>query len=168
MVTARNTSVVYFLLTFRLATRYQLSSFGLPTRWVLLLQHTQSHWTVKTHIDANLVNKGFAIAEHILKDSLQHNAHGLTVLDLTVAPYSEFDPITNRLIWNGSQLVSNEVATTLMGLNCGGVYFDGSLTNLCRLKVSWTTDWGSCTTRSTLFRGMFYLLLVQQQGHIRK
>ena len=55
---------------------------------------------------------------------------GISVLDATVAPYLDFDPLTNRVILHADQVFYDESWAGLSAVNVIGTYFNERLYDL--------------------------------------
>ncbi|MFM7987358.1 MAG: hypothetical protein ACKPKO_49400, partial [Candidatus Fonsibacter sp.] len=62
-----------------------------------------------------LINKAFNVALSSLKGAMPKHNQGVTIIDAAVAPYSDFDPTTNRVILHAHQFFFDEVGVAITG-----------------------------------------------------
>ena len=77
----------------------------------------------------DLINKALKEAFRRLTASMPTTT-GISVLDATVAPYLDFDPLTNRVILHADQVFYDESWAGLSAVNVIGIYFNERLYDL--------------------------------------
>ena len=77
----------------------------------------------------DLINKALKEAFRRLTVSMP-TITGISVLDATVAPYLDFDPLTNRVILHADQVFYDESWAGLSAVNVIGIYFNERLYDL--------------------------------------